>query len=247
MLVFTVGLAAFAVTFVFSMMGAGGSQILVPLLFWLGLDFKTGAIPLALLASAITLFSAGAHYYRRDLVEMRAAKPFAIAVLLGSPFGALLARPTSSTTLMIVFALLNIGVGLLVLRGRSMVKGEISQQRELAICLLVGFGVGFLIGFVARDGGPFTMAILVLMGYEAKKAAGTAPVIVAAGCLVAFIIHAFDMTVGWALILSVAMASLIGSQIGAHFMSTRLESQTIKRLFAAVMFVVGVVILIQAL
>ena len=178
---------------------------------------------------------------------MRAAKPFAIAVLLGSPFGALLARPTSSTTLMIVFALLNIGVGLLVLRGRSMVKGEISQQRELAICLLIGFGVGFMIGFVARDGGPFTMAILVLMGYEAKKAAGTAPVIVAAGCLVAFIIHAFDMTVGWALILAVAIASLIGSQIGAHFMSTRLESQTIRKLFAAVMFAVGVVILIQAL
>jgi uncharacterized membrane protein YfcA len=246
MLTFTVGLATFAVTFIFSMMGAGGSQILVPLLFWLGLDFKTGAIPLALLASAIALFSAGAHYYRRDLVEMKRAIPFAVAVLLGSPIGALLARPSSSSLLMIVFALLNIVVGLMVLRGRSMVKGDLSRRRELAVCLLVGLGVGFMIGFVARDGGPFTMAVLVLMGCEAKKAAGTAPVIVAAGCLVAFGIHAFDMTVSWALIAAVAVAGLIGSQMGAHFMSARLESQTIRRLFAAVMFVVGVVILIQA-
>jgi len=247
MLIFTAGLATFTVTLVFSMMGAGGSQILVPLLFWLGLDFKTAAIPLGLLASAITLFSAGAHYYRRDLVEMRTALPFAVAVLIGSPLGALLARPTSSTALMVVFALLNMAVGLLVLRGRSLVGGEMARRRELVVCLLVGLGVGFMIGFVARDGGPFTMAILVLMGCEAKKAAGTAPVIVASGCLVAFVIHAFDMTAGWGLIASVAVAGLIGSQIGARFMSARLESKTIRRLFAAVMFAVGVIILIQAL
>ncbi|MDY6796412.1 MAG: sulfite exporter TauE/SafE family protein [Actinomycetota bacterium] len=243
---FTIGLAALAVSFIFSMMGAGGSQILVPILFWLGLDFKTGAIPLGLLASAVTLFSAGALYYRRDMVNMKTAAPFALAVLAGSPIGALLARPTSSTALMIIFALLNIGVGLLVFRGRSMVKGDLSRRREIVTCLLVGLGVGFMIGFAARDGGPFTMAILVLMGCEAKEAAGTAPVIVAMGCLAAFGVHAFNMSVDWILIPSVVVASLMGSQVGAHFMSARMESKSIRNLFTAVMIVVGVVILIQA-
>lgn len=242
----TVGLAAISVAFVFSMMGAGGSQILVPILFWLGLDFKTGAIPLGLLASAITLFSAGALYYRRGLVQVKTAAPFALAVLVGSPIGALLARPTSSQTLMIVFALLNIAVGLLVFRGRSLVKGDRSRGREIVTCLLLGFGVGFMIGFVARYGGPFTMAVLVLMGYEAKRAAGTAPLIVAAGCLVAFIVHAFHMSVEWILILDVAAASLVGSLAGAHFMSARMESKTIRTLFTVMMIVVGVVILVQA-
>jgi uncharacterized membrane protein YfcA len=189
MQVLTIGLAALAVSFVFSMMGAGGSQILVPILFWLGLDFKTGAIPIGLLAAAITCFSAGGLYYRRGLVRLSTAWPFALAVLIGSPLGALVARPTSSTALMIVFAAVNIAVGLLVLRGRSMVGGELPRRRELT----------------------------------------------------------FDMTVGWPIVLAVSLASLIGSQVGARYMSERMESRTIRILFTAVMILVGVVILIQAL
>jgi uncharacterized membrane protein YfcA len=247
MQVFTIALAALAVSFVFSMMGAGGSQILVPILFWLGLDFKTGAIPIGLLAAAVTCFSAGGLYWRRGLVRLSTAWPFALAVLAASPLGALLARPTSSTTLMIVFAAVNIAVGMLVLRGRSMVGGELSRRRELTIALLVGFGIGFMIGFIARDGGPFTMAILVLMGFEAKDAAGTAPVIVALGCLVAFGVHAVGMTASWTIVLAVTLASLVGSQVGARYMSERMESRTIRLLFTAVMILVGVVILVQAL
>ncbi len=247
MRVFTIALAALAVSFVFSMMGAGGSQILVPILFWLGLDFKTGAIPVGLLAAAVTCFSAGGLYWRRGLVRLSTAWPFAIAVLAGSPMGALLARPTSSTALMIVFAAVNIAVGLLVLRGRSMVGGELSRRRELAIGIVVGFGIGFLIGFIARDGGPFTMALLVLLGIDAREAAGTAPVIVAAGCLAAFGVHAFDMTVSWTVLLAVTLASLLGSQVGARYMSERMESRSIRLLFTAVMILVGVVILVQAL
>jgi len=246
MLTFTIGLAALAVSFVFSMMGAGGSQILVPILFWLGLDFKTGAIPLALLASAITCFSAGGLYYRRGLVRMKTAWPFALAVLAGSPLGALVSRPTSSTALMIVFAMVNMAVGLMVFRGFSLVSGELSRARELPLSLLIGIGVGFFIGFIARDGGPFTMVILVLIGFEAKEAAGTTPVIVAAGCLVAFAVHALNMTVGWRIILVVALTSLAGSQAGARYMSERMESRSIRNLFSAVMILVGVIILIQA-
>jgi len=248
MQVVTIALAALAVSFVFSMMGAGGSQILVPILFWLGLDFKTGAIPMGLLAAAVTFFSAGGVYWRGGLGRPPTAWPFAVAVLAGSPLGALLARPTSSTTLMIVFAAVNIAVGLLLLRGRSMVKGEgLPRRKELTIALIVGLGIGFMIGFIARDGGPFTMAILVLMGFEAKDAAGTAPVIVALGCLVAFAVHAFDMTVNWTVVLAVSLASLAGSQVGARYMSERMESRTIRMLFTAVMVLVGVVILVQAM
>jgi len=245
--VFTIALAALAVSFVFSMMGAGGSQILVPILFWLGLDFKNGAIPVGLLAAAVTCFSAGGLYWRRGLVRISTAWPFALAVLAASPLGAALARPTSSSALMIAFAVVNIAVGLMVLRGRNAVGGELSRRRELTVALLLGLGIGFMIGFIARDGGPLTMAVLVLMGIDAREAAGTAPVIVAAGCLVAFAVHAFDMTVGWPVLLTVGLASLAGSQVGSRFMSERMESRTIRLLFTAVMILVGAVILVQAL
>jgi len=32
----------FVIAFIFSMLGMGGSQIYIPLLYWCGLDFKTG-------------------------------------------------------------------------------------------------------------------------------------------------------------------------------------------------------------
>ncbi len=246
MQIFTIALAVFAVCLIFSMMGAGGSQILIPLLFWLGLDFKTGAIPLGLLASALTCISAGALYYKRGLVNIATAWPFALAVLAGSPLGALLARPTSSTVLMVVFATVNILVGLLVLRGRGVAPGELSRRHELYVAMSLGFGIGFTIGFVARDGGPFTMAILVIMGMDTKKAAGTAPLIVAAGCLVAFLVHAWGMDLGWQLLLAGALASLVGSQLGARFMSSRLESRAVRLLFTGMMIITGVVILVQA-
>jgi len=244
---FTIALAVFAVSFVFSMVGAGGSQVLVPILFWLGLNFKSGAIPLGLLTSSITCFSAGMVYLRRGLVRLSTGLPFALAVLAGSPLGALLARPTSSRALMIAFAGVNILVGLLVLRGRRMSGGGISRKREVMIGVLMGSGIGLAIGFVARDGGPFTMAVLVLMGMDAREAAGTAPFIVAAGCLVAFLVHAFGMAVETMILAPSVAAALVASQVGARFMSRRLESRTVRSLFTAIMIIVGAVILIQAL
>ena len=42
----------FVIAFVFSMLGMGGSQLYIPILFWMGMDFKTEAIPLGMLLNA---------------------------------------------------------------------------------------------------------------------------------------------------------------------------------------------------
>jgi uncharacterized membrane protein YfcA len=39
----------FIIAFVFSMLGMGGSQLYIPILFWLGMSFKAEAIPLGML------------------------------------------------------------------------------------------------------------------------------------------------------------------------------------------------------
>jgi len=39
----------FCIAFVFSKLGLGGSGLYIPILHWLGLDFKTEAIPLGML------------------------------------------------------------------------------------------------------------------------------------------------------------------------------------------------------
>lgn len=247
MQIFGVSLVTLAVTFIFSMVGSGGSQVMVPALFWMGLDFKTGAIPLALLISAITCFSAGAVYWRRGLVLKETVWPFAVSVVIGAPLGAIAQFSAPSSLIMIVFAIGNMVVGLSVLRGKSVLKHEVSKRLIVTLGLVFGFLVGFFIGLIGRDGGPFILALLVLVGYDAKKSAGTSALVVALGCLVAFLVHLPRATVGWELFLAVGLASLVGSQAGARLMSDRLDSKSVEILFAAVMFVVGAVILIQAL
>jgi len=39
----------FCIALVFSMLGLGGSGLYIPILYWMGLEFKTEAIPLGML------------------------------------------------------------------------------------------------------------------------------------------------------------------------------------------------------
>jgi len=247
MQVLWVTLTGLAVSFVFSMVGSGGSQVMVPVLFWLGLPFKSGAIPLALLESAVTCFSAGAVYAKKGLVVSRSTVlPFAISVLVAAPIGALVNFTAKSNVLMIIFAFSNMLVGIGVLKGQGLVKHSFSRRGVLTLGIILGFGVGFVLGMIGRDGGPFVVFVLVLMGFEAKEAAGTSTLIIAAGCLAAFLTHLPKATVSWEAMLAGSLACLVGSQLGSRLMSERLNSKSVQILFASVMFVVGVIILIQA-
>jgi uncharacterized membrane protein YfcA len=61
----------FVIAFVFSMLGMGGSQLYIPILFWLGMDFKTEAIPLGMLLNVVNSSSAAITYSRKRLVGWR--------------------------------------------------------------------------------------------------------------------------------------------------------------------------------
>jgi len=52
----------FIIAFLFSMLGMGGSQLYIPILFWVGLDFKTEAIPLGLLLNIVNSSSSAIVY-----------------------------------------------------------------------------------------------------------------------------------------------------------------------------------------
>ena len=70
-LIFIAPILFFFIAFVFSMLGMGGSQLYIPILFWLGMDFKTQAIPLGLLLNIVNSSSALITYGRKKLVECK--------------------------------------------------------------------------------------------------------------------------------------------------------------------------------
>ena len=80
----------FVISFVFSMLGMGGSQLYVPILYWLGMDFKNQAIHLGLLLNLCVQLSAFSIYSRERLVRFRIALPFALMMIVCAPLGAML-------------------------------------------------------------------------------------------------------------------------------------------------------------
>jgi hypothetical protein len=139
-----------------------------------------------------------------------------------------------------------VGFGVLKGRKKKVLEEPPSRKLVLGVGITVCVGVGFFIGLIGRDGGPFVLAALVLVGFDAKEAAGTTSVIISAGCLTAFLTHLTNASLTWPLILAGSLAALVGSQMGSRLMSEKMEAKSIQILFAGVMFVLGLIILIQA-
>jgi uncharacterized membrane protein YfcA len=77
----------FVIALVFSMSGMGGSQLYIPILYWLGMDSKSEAIPLGLLLNLINSTSAAIVYARQKLIDWRVAIPFGVIMILFAPLG----------------------------------------------------------------------------------------------------------------------------------------------------------------
>jgi len=69
------------------MLGMGGSQLYIPILFWLGMDFKTQAIPLGMLLNIVNSSSASYVYGKEKLIEWKTALPFGICMVIFAPVG----------------------------------------------------------------------------------------------------------------------------------------------------------------
>ena len=59
----------FSISSLFSMLGIGGSVLFIPILYWLGLDFQTEAIPMGLLLNIISSSTAAMTYVKNKLVN----------------------------------------------------------------------------------------------------------------------------------------------------------------------------------
>ena len=116
-LVWLVPLLFFAIAFVFSMLGMGGSQLYIPILFWAGLDLKTEAIPLGMLLNVVNSATAAVTYGRRRMIAWHTALPIAAIMLAFAPIGAWINVRVSEALLLILFALFTIVAAVLMLSG----------------------------------------------------------------------------------------------------------------------------------
>ncbi len=244
-LLYTTPLIFFVIAFFFSMLGMGGAQLYIPILFWLGMDFKTEAIPLGMLLSLINSTSATITYIRHKLIRWRVALPLALTMFAFAPLGAMTNAHLPSKVVICCFAVFTALAATLMILGIEP-KRKLSLRTEYFLGALVGMVLGFIAGLIGRGGGSFVVPILYLAGLSAKNAAATSSMVVSFSVFSGFISHLLlSAHPRWLLWILTGGGVLAGSQLGSRIMAKKLKSRQVKLIFAFILYLVSAILIIK--
>ncbi len=245
-MIFFTPIIFFFISFIFSMLGLGGSQIYIPILFWMGMDFKTQAIPLGMLLNVVNSSSAAFTYGKEKLIEWRTAIPFGIFMVIFAPFGTWLNISLPTKPVILIFALFTAAAAILMLSGWKPKTGKLSSSKKMILGIAGGSILGFFAGLIGRGGGSFVVPLLYIAGLEPKKAAATSAMVITFSGFSSFISHIVTAAQpNWIIWILCVIAVFLGSQTGSRLMAKRLKSRTIKLIFGLVLLGVAALLIIK--
>jgi len=236
----------FVIAFVFSMLGMGGSQLYIPVLFWLGMDFKTQAIPLGMLLNVVNSSSAAFTYGKNKLIEWKVAIPFGIFMTLFAPLGAWVNISLPTSPVILIFALFTATGAILMLSGWKPKKEKFSIGGRLILGILGGSILGFFAGLIGRGGGSFVVPLLYIAGLEPKIAAATSSIVITFSGASSFLSHILTAAKpNWTVWLLCILSVFVGSQLGSRVMAEKLKSKSIKIVFGCVLLAISVILILK--
>ena len=245
-LIYTTPLIFFCIAFVFSMLGMGGSQLYIPILYWMGLDFKTEAIPLGMLLNVVNSGTAAVTYTRRNMVAWGLALPFAVAMTLLPPVGAWLNVQLPTKPLIAFFAVFTAVAATLMLSGWRPKRGELSARGRVVLGLSAGSVLGLIAGLIGRGGGSFVVPLLYIAGLEAEAAAATSSFVVTCSGISSFAAHlATAARPNWLIWGGCAVAVFAGSELGSKIMADRLKPKGVRTIFGIVLWGVAILLFVN--
>ncbi len=236
------------VSFIFAMLGLGGGMVYVPLLHWLGFDFKQVALPLGLLLNGLNTLLALIPYSRKKLVDWKGGSFMAISAMIGSPLGAYASQFVPTKTLKLIFAIVVIltAIRMFLIAGKE-AEQMASMKKRIIIGISVGLSVGFLGGLLGIGGGFIFAPVLMWLGYKTKQAAATTAYVVTFSSFTGFLGHVSEGHFNPWLTAIVVIAVIIGSQLGANFMTKKAKPKLVKQTYAAVLLGIGIKFILSAI
>jgi uncharacterized membrane protein YfcA len=236
----------FVIAFVFSMLGMGGAQLYVPILFWMGLDFKTQAIPLGMLLNVVNSSSAAWTYGRKNLIQWKVAIPFGLSMIAFAPLGTWVNISLPTEPIILIFALFTAAAAVLMLSGWKPRRGDLSLRGQTILGISCGSILGFFAGLLGRGGGAFVVPLLYIAGLEAKLAAATSAMVVTFSGTSSFLSHIFTAAQPDWLVWGLSVVSVfLGSQAGSRVMAGRLESGAVRIVFGVVLLGVAALLIVK--
>ncbi len=232
-------LLGFAIGLSLGLLGGGGSILTVPALVYL-----VGLSPQAAVTASLVIVGAnsamGAFMHRsQGTLNWKVALVFGGTGMAMAYLAAGWSKALPSTTLMMLFAVLMLVVGLFMMF-KPTPLGNDEGGRGWLVTVLTGAGVGVLTGFLGVGGGFLIVpALVMLVGLSMRQAVGTSLVVIAMNSLAGFLGHLQGPPIDLQVVVIFVAAGLAGALVGTRL--TRIvHPEHLRKAFAV--FVIGLAI-----
>ncbi|WP_024757625.1 sulfite exporter TauE/SafE family protein [Streptomyces exfoliatus] len=231
-------------------LGGGGSILTVPILVYLvGQDTKE-AIATSLFVVGVTSLAALIPHARAHRVRWRTGLLFGAFSMAGAYAGGRVAEYIPGTVLLIAFALMMLATAYAMLRKpRDGAKKARPARGDLPLkhIAVEGLVVGAVTGLVGSGGGFLVVpALAILGGLPMGIAVGTSLLVIAMKSFAGLAGHLSGVSIDWGIALTVTVAAVIGSLIGAR-LAGRIPQDALRKAFGWFVVVMGVFVLAQQL
>lgn len=232
------------------LLGGGGSILAVPVLVYVLHFSMKQAVPMSLVVvGATSLFGVASHQRVRN-IRWDAALAFAPAAMAGAFFGGRLAMAVSSRLQLAVFGVLMLLAAVSMYKGPALWGGTGSLEAErprraLPALALLGLLVGMITGFVGIGGGFLYVPALVLLGgLTIRKAVGTSLVLIVVSCVAGFLGYMGRVSIPWTSTAIFTVLAIAGVVAGSA-LAQRVPQATLRRGFAGLLVIMGVLVLLR--
>jgi uncharacterized membrane protein YfcA len=223
------------------LLGGGGSILAVPVLVYVARVEVHAAIGMSLAIVGATALVGGLVHARAGRVDLRAGALFGATGMLAAPLGAAATHLVAPRVLLLLFAALMLGVGMLMLLGRG--GGRAGERPHPIAAPLAGLGTGALTGFLGIGGGFLIVPALTLLARLPMPAAvGTSLLVIAANSAAGLASHLGRGEMPLRLTAALTLCAVTGA-LGGVRLSSGIDPVRLRRSFAVFVILVGLALL----
>ncbi|WP_030753241.1 sulfite exporter TauE/SafE family protein [Streptomyces griseus] len=232
-------------------LGGGGSILTVPILVYLAGQGTKEAIATSLFVVGVTSIAALIPHARARRVRWRTGLLFGAFSMAGAYGGGRLAEYIPGTILLVAFALMMLATAFAMLRkprdGAKRAARPAHRDLPLKHIAVEGLVVGAVTGLVGSGGGFLVVpALAILGGLPMGIAVGTSLLVIAMKSFAGLAGHLSGVSIDWGVALTVTVAAVVGSLIGAR-LAGRIPQEALRKTFGWFVVVMGVFVLAQQL
>lgn len=230
--IMTVGLAILAV--VSGMLGLGVAFAAVPFLSLFLPDLVNQVQPLTLLLNGITALFATLGFARSGLVDWKKAITLAMITTVSAPVGAWFAHYIEQIYILYIYFIIVIYLAYSLFKP---VKAREGVQENFRLALILAIPISILAGLLGIGPGFLLMPTLILLGFEAKRAAGINALAVTPPSFSALIPHLPTAVWDIPLTISLLLVGAGGAFLGARVTSLYVAGNRLKQFFGILIVV----------